>query len=170
MSFVSLFFQNKPLSSALKTYSGRYPFSLVIVLSFFFFLSYIYIFFSTVQRGDPVTHTYIHSFFSHYMFHHNWLDRVPSATQQDPITNPFQRQHSASVYPKFPVPPTPSPSPLATQVYSPSPWFSFLWKDSFVLYIRFQICDIIWYWAFSFGLSSLRMRVSSSIHHATSQV
>ena len=35
---------------------------------FFFFLSYIYI--STAQHGDPVTHTGIHSFFSHYVFHH----------------------------------------------------------------------------------------------------
>ena len=47
---------------------------------------------SSVQHGDPVTNTCIH-FFSHIiMLHHKWLDRVPSATQQDLIANPFQRQ------------------------------------------------------------------------------
>ena len=45
-------------------------------------------FFSTVQHGDPVTHTCINSFFSHYEFHHKRLDRVPRATQQDPIADP----------------------------------------------------------------------------------
>ena len=35
------------------------------------FLSFIYIYiFSTVQHGDPATLTCIHSFFSHYAFHH----------------------------------------------------------------------------------------------------
>ena len=47
--------------------------------NFFFFLLCMY-FFPTAQHGEPVTHTCIHSFFSHYVFHHNWLDRVPSAT------------------------------------------------------------------------------------------
>ena len=37
----------------------------------YFFYFFIYIFFSTAQHGDPVTHTCIHSFFSHYVFHHN---------------------------------------------------------------------------------------------------
>uniref|UniRef100_A0A8D0MRY1 DUF1725 domain-containing protein n=1 Tax=Sus scrofa TaxID=9823 RepID=A0A8D0MRY1_PIG len=35
-----------------------------------------------------------------------------SATQQDPIANPSRRQHSASIYPKLPVPPSPSHSLL----------------------------------------------------------
>jgi len=42
-------------------------------LFIFIFLSFIFIymyFFSTVQHGDPVTHTCMHSFFSHDMFHH----------------------------------------------------------------------------------------------------
>ena len=85
-------------------------FLFVIIIIIFSLL----LFFSTVQHGDPVTHTCIHSFFSHYMFHHKWPDRVPSATQQDPIADPSQRQQSASIYPKLPVHPTPSPSPLAT--------------------------------------------------------
>ena len=49
--------------------TGWHPFR-----TFFFFLCflifiYIYVF-STVQPGDPVRLTCIHSFFSHYMFHH----------------------------------------------------------------------------------------------------
>ena len=47
----------------------------------FNFLSFIDIYiFPTVQHGDPVIHKCIHSFSSHYVFHHKWLDRVPSAT------------------------------------------------------------------------------------------
>ena len=42
----------------------------LVLFKFFSFLFYIYIY-STVQHGDPVTHTCTHSFFSHYMFHHN---------------------------------------------------------------------------------------------------
>jgi len=39
---------------------------------YYFLIIYLYIYiFSTVQHGDPVTHTSIHSFFSHFMFHHN---------------------------------------------------------------------------------------------------
>ena len=72
------------------------------------------------------------------MFHHKWLDRVPSATQQNPIANPSQRQHSASIYPKLPLPPTPSPSSLATtSIFSKSMIFfsleSYLWDHWFIL-------------------------------------
>ena len=109
-------------------------FCLEYVFYLFIFIIYLYIYiFSTVQHGDPVTHT-LHCFFSHYMFHHKWLDRVPRDKQQDPIANPSQRLHSAPIYPKLPVPPLP---PWQPQVYSASPWFSFLWKCSFVPYIRF---------------------------------
>ena len=69
------------------------------LIFFFFFIIYLYIFFPTVQHGDPVTLTCIRSFFSHYMFHYKQLDRVPSATQQDLIANPSWRQHFASIYP-----------------------------------------------------------------------
>ena len=38
-------------------------------------------------------HIHVHILFSHMiMLHHKWLDRVPSATQQDPIANPPWRQ------------------------------------------------------------------------------
>ena len=94
-------------------------FFFLLFLNLFFKILFLYIYiFSTAQHGDPVTHTCIHSFFSHYIFHHNWLGRVPSATQQDPTANPSWRQHSASIYPKLPVPPLP---PWQPQVYSPSP-------------------------------------------------
>ena len=58
--------------------------------------------------------------------HHKWLDIVPRATQQDRIAYPLQMQEFASINPRLPIHPTPSPTPLATQVCSPSPWFSFL--------------------------------------------
>ena len=38
-------------------------------------------------------HIHVHILFSHIiMLHHKQLDIVPSATQQDLIANPFQRQ------------------------------------------------------------------------------
>ena len=54
--------------------------------SYFFHYSWFTVFcqFSTVQQGDPVTHTCIHSFFSHYHAL-SWVTIVPSATQQDCI-------------------------------------------------------------------------------------
>ena len=43
---------------------------LIVLLNDFYFFHYSWFtvscHFSTVQQGDPVTHTYIHSFFSHY--------------------------------------------------------------------------------------------------------
>ena len=45
--------------------------------------------FSTVQQCDSITHTCIHSFFSHY---HAPLDIIPNAIQKDLIAYPFQRQ------------------------------------------------------------------------------
>jgi len=68
----------------------------------------------------------IRSFSPIIMLHHKWLDRVPSATQQDLIANLFQRQESASINPKFPSIPLPPAAPWQPQVYSPSPWFSLL--------------------------------------------
>ena len=61
-------------------------------------------------------HIHVYILFSHIiMLHHKWLDIVPRATQQDLIAYPFQRQESASINPKFPMHPAPSPSPLATR-------------------------------------------------------
>ena len=75
-----------------------------LILYFFFFLNELYLLllmgnlfiyfiaispnaisFSTVQHGDPVTHSIV-------MLHCKYLDGVLSATQQDLIVNPFQKQ------------------------------------------------------------------------------
>ena len=61
--------------------------------------------FATVQHGDPGTHTCTHSSLSH----EHALSQVPSATQQDLIANPHQSQSFASLHPKLPIHPTPSP-------------------------------------------------------------
>ena len=117
----------------------------------------MYIFFSTVQHGDLVTLICIHSFLWHYMSHHKWLDRVPSATQQDSIAIPSQRQHSASIYPKLPVPPT-----LVTRIlFCKSMIFFSVEKFLCAMYYIPDISDTIWYLPFSSWLTSLRMRVSS---------
>ena len=68
-------------------------------------LFHIYIFFFSIIAGlqcsinfllySMVTQLHIHVYFlfSHIiMLHHKWLDIVPSATQQDLIAYPFQRQ------------------------------------------------------------------------------
>ena len=61
-------------------------------------------------------HIHVYILFSHIiMRHHKWPDRVPSATQQDAIANPFQRQQSTSINPKLPIHPTPSPNLLSTR-------------------------------------------------------
>ena len=72
--------------------------SLVCLFCFVLFLIYIlllfpppHFFFPTVQHVDPVTHTCMHNFFSHCRAA-LYLDIVLSATQQDLIVNPFQKQ------------------------------------------------------------------------------
>ena len=57
---------------------------------FYFLFSYSWL--TGFCQFSTVTHTCIH-FFSHIIrLHHNWLDIVLSATQQDLIAYPFQRQ------------------------------------------------------------------------------
>ena len=139
-------------------------------LSFFnhlFIYIYIYIFY-TEQHDDPVTQICTHSFFSHYVLHHKWLDRVPSATQRDPIANPYRRQLSASIYPKFPVLPLLPLPPLATT--SLFTIFSSVQRFICALYWIPDISDIVWYLSYSFWLTSLRMRISSSIHVAANGI
>ena len=87
------------------------------------------------------THTHTHAF-SHiilHMFHHKWLYIIPCAIQQDLIAYPISLHLitpiSQSIYSQsIPLPP---PPPWEPQVCSPSPWGSFLWKGSFMPYIRF---------------------------------
>ena len=49
-------------------------------------------FFPTVKHGDPVTHTCTHNFFSHCHAALWVSDMVLSATLQDLIVSPFQKQ------------------------------------------------------------------------------
>ena len=93
---------------------------------------------------NKVTEWHIHIYIlfltlSSIMFHRNWLYIIPCGIQQDLIVYPLQRQQFASINVRLPGHPTPSPSPWQPQLCSPSPWVSFLWKGSFVPYIRFQI-------------------------------
>ena len=77
---------------------------------------------------------------SSIMFHHKWLDMVPCAIQQNPIAYPLQMQWFASTNTKsqsshfFPLPLGNHKSVLHVHEF-----VSFLWKGSFVPYIRFQI-------------------------------
>ena len=110
----------------------------IIYYIFIIYILYIYIFLLYSMVSQSHIHVYI--LFPHIIkFHLKWLDRDPSATQQDPIANPFWRQHSASIYPKLPIPPSPSPPHLATtKLFSKSMIF-FQWKGSFGPYIIFQL-------------------------------
>ena len=57
----------------------------------YFFISQ-YIIFFTLESGTQL-HIHEYLLFSHIiMLHHKWLDIVPSATQQDLIDNPLQKQ------------------------------------------------------------------------------
>ena len=71
----------------------HYYFLIAISPIQFFFLPY-----SMVTQS----HIHVHILFSHIiMLHHKWLDIVPSATEQELIANPFQRQWFVSINPKL---------------------------------------------------------------------
>ena len=91
-------------------------------------------------------HMHVYLLFSHItMLHHKWLDIVPSALWQDLIAYPLQRQQFASMNPRLPVHPTPSPSPLATtSLFSMS-------VSLFLFYKQVHLCYILdttykWYY------------------------
>ena len=59
----------------------------------FFKLFPQYNFFFLLYSMVTQLHIHVYILFSHIiMLHHKWLDIVPSATQQDLIANPFQKQ------------------------------------------------------------------------------
>ena len=61
-------------------------------LSFFIVISPIHFFFLLYSMVTQL-HMHVYISFSHIiMLHHKWLDIVPSATQQDLIAYPFQKQ------------------------------------------------------------------------------
>ena len=65
---------------------------LIFSLKIFFIVIFPIQFFFYCTAWWP-SYIYMYTFFSHIiMLHHKWLDIVPSATKQDHIANPFQRQ------------------------------------------------------------------------------
>ena len=131
-------------------------------ISFFNLLQLIYSVLSpcAVQQSDPVIHTYIHTYIyicilfltlSSIMFHHKCSEIVPWVIQQNFIAYPFQMQQFASTNPTLSVHPTPSPSPLATNLFSMSMSLFFSVDRSICdVYQIADISDIIQYLSFSF--------------------
>ena len=71
-------------------------------------------FFSPLYSMGNQLHIHVYIIFSPIvMLPCKYLDRVLNATQQDLIVIPFQDQQFASINPKLPILPTPSPSPWA---------------------------------------------------------
>ena len=100
-------------------YSSGFYFSFLFLMIFIFSiivgLQYSVNFLLYSKMTQSHTHIYIHSFLtlSSITLHHRWLDIVPSATQHL-IAYLLQMQEFASINPRLPVHPTPSPSALAT--------------------------------------------------------
>ena len=135
-----------------------YIYIMIFIFPLYLVYSVLSVFYCTAWW---LSYTYVYILSSHIiMLHHKWPDIVPSATQKDLISNPFQRQYSASVNPRHPIHPTPSPSPLAT---------TNLQVHDFLFCGKVRLCIILdsrykWYhmvFVFLF-LTSLGMRVSSS--------
>ena len=101
---------------------------------YFFYCYFTQFLFPLYSMGTQL-HIHVHILFSPtVMLHCEYLDIVLSATQQDLIVNPFQKQQFASVnklqiHPTFSL----SLSPGKPQVYSPSPT-----KNRFSVEIYFQ--------------------------------
>ena len=97
---------------------------------FFIVISPTTLFSPTVQHGNPVTHTCIHNFFLP-------LCCVVSISTLLSVLHSrislLIHSKSNSLHPLTPSSqflPLPPPSPREPKVYSPCPWFSFLWKVS----------------------------------------
>ena len=70
-------------------------------------------------------------------FHHEWLDIVFCAIQQDLIAYPLQMWKFVSIDPRLPIHPTPSPSSLATKsLFSKS--MSFFSVGSFICALDYR--------------------------------
>ena len=103
----------------------------LLILNCFNFLNDFYFFhyswftmfyqFSTVEKGDPVTHTYIHSFSCIIMLHHKGLDIAPRAIWQDLIAYPFKDNSLHLLTPNSQSILLPPPHPWQPQVCSPRP-------------------------------------------------
>ena len=67
----------------------------MMIIHFYYFLIVIFPiqFYFLLYSMVTQLHIHVHILFSHIIMpHHEWLDIAPSATQQDLIPNPFQRQ------------------------------------------------------------------------------
>ena len=65
-----------------------YFFEIIYIFNSYFSNTIFFLLYSLVTQ----LHIHVHILFSHIIMLHKRLDIVPSATQQDLIANPFQRQ------------------------------------------------------------------------------
>ena len=83
-------------------------------LAFFLMFLFYFYFFPLYSMGTKL-HIHMYIFFPPIVvLRCTYLDIVLSATEQDLIVNPFQKQYFASVNPKLPIHPTSSLSPQET--------------------------------------------------------
>ena len=167
-----------------KVYPLKSPWCPVWYTSSSSFLFFLMIFIFSIKAGlqcsvsfllyskETQSHIHICILFltlSSIMLHHKWLDIVPSAVQWDLIAYPFQRQLFASVNPRFPVHPTPSPL-ATTSLFSKSMRFFSCGKVHLccVLDSRYKWYHMIL--SFSFWPTTLSMRDSSYIHVAANGI
>ena len=116
----------------------------ILIFSITFIYSVLPI--STLQQSDQsYIHTHICIFFSNFILH-----CVPSQVTRIYFSVPYSRislvvhskrniLHLLTLDSQSISLPPPPPPPWQPQLCSSNPWVSFLWKNSFVPYIRFQI-------------------------------
>ena len=118
------------------------------------------------------THTQILFLTSSIMFHHKWLDIFPCAIQQISLLIHSKCNSLHLLTPNSQSIPLPLPPPWQLQVCSPCPWVCFCSVDKFIC-ARYYVAGVsnnIWYLSFSFWLTSLSLRVSSSINVAANGI
>ena len=107
------------------------------------------------------SHTYI-CYFSHIILHHTPYEMTRYSSLCYTAWYHCLYTPNASINPRLPVHPTPSPSPLATTcLFSKS--MIFFSAERFICVVSEipDISDILWFLSLSFWLTSLSMRVSS---------
>ena len=128
---------------------------------------------STVHQNDPVIHIYTF-FYSYYLpscsITSDWI-YFPMLYNRISLLIHSKCYCLPLLTPKFQSIPLP-PLPWQPQVCSLCLWICFFSVDMFTcaLYYIPEISDIIWYVSFSFWLTSLSTRVSSSIHVAANGI
>ena len=84
--------------------------------------------FSTVQQSDPALFLTLSSI----VLHLKWLDGFPVLFSRILLLVHSRCNSLHLLTPESQSLPVPRPPPWQPQIYSPSPWFSFLWKCAFV--------------------------------------